>query len=47
VDSNKIKQGKKKPIYYYFVDYKKAFDTVPREVLWQMLVGFKVKGRFL
>jgi len=27
-------QAKKKPLYCYFVDLKKAFDTVPREVLW-------------
>jgi len=29
------------------VDLKKAFDTMPREVLWQVLVSFGVKGRFL
>jgi hypothetical protein len=47
MDSNRIKQGKKKPIYCCFVDYKKAFDTMPCEVLWQVLASFKVKGRFL
>ncbi len=29
------------------MDLKKAFDTMPREVLWQVLVSFGVKGRFL
>jgi hypothetical protein len=29
------------------VDLKKVFDTVPREVLWQVLFGLGVKGRFL
>ncbi len=30
----KQNKAKKKPHYYYFVDFKKAFDTMPREVLW-------------
>jgi hypothetical protein len=29
------------------VDLKKAFDIVPREVLWQVLAGLGVKGHFL
>jgi hypothetical protein len=29
------------------VHFKKAFDIVPHEVLWQVLVGLKVEGRFL
>ncbi len=29
------------------MDLKKAFDTVPREVLWQVLASLGVKGRFL
>jgi hypothetical protein len=29
------------------VDFKKAFDIVPREMLWQVLAGFGVEGRFL
>jgi hypothetical protein len=29
------------------VDFKKAFDTVLREVQWQVLVGLGVKGCFL
>jgi hypothetical protein len=40
-------KAKKKPLYCYFVDLKKAFDTMPREVLWQVLVGLGVKGHFL
>ncbi len=31
----------------YFVDFKKAFDIVPREMLWQVLVGLRVEGCFL
>jgi len=27
-------KAKKKPLYYYFVDFKKAFDTVLHEMLW-------------
>jgi hypothetical protein len=40
-------KAKKKPLYCCFVDFKKAFDTLPREVLWQVLVGFRLEGRFL
>jgi len=40
-------KAKKKPLYCCFVDLKKAFDTVPREALWQVLVGLGVKARFL
>jgi hypothetical protein len=29
------------------MDFKKAFDTVLHEVLWQVLVGLRVEGRFL
>ncbi len=38
---------KKKPLYCCFVDLKKAFDIVPREVLWHVLVSLKVEGCFL
>jgi hypothetical protein len=31
IEQNK---AKKKPLYYYFVDFKKAFNIMPREVLW-------------
>jgi hypothetical protein len=44
IEQNKTK---KKPFYFYFVDFKKAFDTMPREVLWQVLAGLGVEGRFL
>jgi hypothetical protein len=29
------------------VDFKKTFDTVPRELLWQVLEGFGISGRLL
>jgi hypothetical protein len=29
------------------MDLKKAFDTMPREMLCQVLVGLRVEGRFL
>jgi hypothetical protein len=47
MDSDRIEQGKKKPLYCYFVGFKKAFYIVLREVLWQMLVGLRVEGHFL
>ncbi len=40
-------KAKKKPFYYCFMDFKKAFDIVSREVLWQVLAGLGVEGRFL
>jgi hypothetical protein len=40
-------KAKKKPLYCCFVDFKKTFDIVPREVLWQVLVGLEVEGHFL
>jgi len=40
-------KAKKKPFYYCFVDFKKAFDIVPCEVLWQVLASLGVEGRFL
>jgi hypothetical protein len=40
-------KAKKKPLYYCFVDFKKAFDIVPCEVLWQKLASLRVEGRFL
>jgi len=43
-----IEQSKaKKVTYFYFVDFKKVFNTMPREVLWQMLVDLRVEGHFL
>jgi hypothetical protein len=40
-------KAKKKPLYSCFVDLKKMFDTVSLEMLWQVLAGLGVKGRFL
>ncbi len=40
-------KAKKKPLYYCFVDFKKAFDNVPHEVLWQVLANLKVEGHLL
>jgi len=44
-----IEQNKtlKKPFYCYFVDFEKTFDIVSCEVLWHVLVGLEVEGRFL
>jgi len=44
IEQNK---AKKKPLYCCFLDFKKAFDTMPREVLWQVLASLGVEGRFL
>jgi len=44
IEQNK---AKKQPVYCCFVDFKKRFDTVPHEVLWQMLAGLEVEGHFL
>ncbi len=40
-------KAKKKPLYCCFVDFKRAFDTMSREMLWQVLAGLEVEGRFL
>jgi hypothetical protein len=40
-------KAKKKPLYFYFVDFKKKFDIILHEVLWQVLVGLGVEGCFL
>jgi hypothetical protein len=47
VNFNRTKQGKKKPLYCCFVDFKKTFDIMPCEVLWQVLASLRVEGRFL
>ncbi len=39
-------KAKKKPLYFCFVDLKKAFDIVLHEVLWQVLVSLGVEGCF-
>jgi hypothetical protein len=43
IDQNKVK---KKPFYFCFVDFKKVFDTMLHEMLWQVLAGHRVEGRF-
>jgi hypothetical protein len=40
-------KAKKKPLYCYFVDFKKTFDIMPREALWRVLAGLGVEGRLL
>ena len=45
IDSRVQWPGKK--LYTCFVDFRKAFDTVPREKLWRALEGIGVGGRFL
>jgi hypothetical protein len=44
IEQNK---AKKKPLYCCFVNFKKTFDIMSREVLWQVLAGLEVEGRFL
>ncbi len=38
---------KRKKVYCCFVDFRKAFDTVPRDLLWQMLAEMGIVGRFM
>jgi hypothetical protein len=38
---------KRKKVYCCFVDFRKAFDTMPRDLLWQMLVEMGIVGRFM
>jgi hypothetical protein len=40
-------KAKNKPLYCCFVDFKKAFDIVPHEVMWQASTRLRVEGRFL
>jgi hypothetical protein len=37
----------KKKLYTYFVDFKKAFNTVPKDLMWQVLKGLGISGRIL
>jgi hypothetical protein len=37
----------KKQPYTCFVDFKKAFDTIPRDMLWQVQEGLGISGRIL
>ncbi len=45
IDSRTRWLGKK--LYTCFVDFRKAFDTMPRRKLWRVLEGIGVGGRFL
>jgi hypothetical protein len=38
---------KRKKMYCCFVDFRKAFDTVPRDLLWLVLVEMGIVGRFM
>ncbi len=38
---------KRKKVYCCFVDFRKAFDIVPRDLLWQVLVEMGIVGRFM
>ena len=40
-------KGKAGKLFCCFVDFRKAFDTVPRAVLWQVLEELGVRGRIL
>jgi hypothetical protein len=37
----------KKQLYTCFVDFKKTFDTISRDLLWQVLEGLGIGGRIL
>jgi len=38
---------KRKNVYCCFVDFHKVFDTVPRDLLWQVLAEMRIVGRFM
>ena len=44
IDKQKQTHGK---LYWCFVDFKKAFDTVPRGLLWQVLETVSIRGPIL
>ncbi len=37
----------RKKVYCCFVDFRNAFDTVPRDLLWQVLDDMGIVGRFM
>jgi hypothetical protein len=39
--------SRQRKLYVCFVDFKKAFDTVPRSLLWERLTQLGVDGKFL
>jgi len=43
----KQSKAKKKPLYCCVLDFKNAFDTMLREVLWHVLASFRVEGHLL
>jgi len=38
---------KRKKVYCCFVDFRKAFDIVLRDLLWQVLAEMGIVGRFM
>ena len=40
-------KGGSRKLYCCFVDFRKAFDTIPRAILWQVLEDLGVSGRVL
>ncbi len=38
---------KRKKAYCCFLDFRKAFDTVPHDLLWQVLAQMGIVGRFM
>jgi hypothetical protein len=38
---------KRKKVYCCFVDFRKAFDTMPHDLLWQVLAEMGIVGRFM
>lgn len=40
-------QRRKKPVYAAFIDFRKAYDSVSRPLLWECMRGLGVHGRFM
>ena len=41
--SNYGKSTSRETVYCYFVDFKKAFDTVPRSELWKRMIEIRMQ----